>query len=91
MPRFHFNIYDGVNLLDPTGTELPGWDEARSEAVRLAGDVLKDSAHRIALGEDWRMEVTDDTGLILFRLDFSVLEAPVVRRIWAKDQANKPK
>ena len=78
MPRFHFNVYDGVNQIDREGTELENYDEARIEAMRLAGKILQSTAHRLVLGEDWRMELTDDTELILFRLDFTVMEAPVL-------------
>ena len=75
VPRFHFNVYDGVNEIDREGTELPDRGEARIEAMRLSGEILKNTAHRLALGEDWRMEVTDEKGLILFRLDFTVMES----------------
>ena len=88
MPRFHFNVYDGVINLDQNGIELAGWIEARVEAIRRAGVILADDAKRIAVGEDWRLEVTDDTGLILFRLDFSVMESSAIKRIWAEE--NEP-
>lgn len=78
MPRYHFNVYDGVSEPDLTGTELADWQVARLEAIRLAGQILKDEAHRIALGEDWRIEVTDSTGLILFQMTFLVVEAPAM-------------
>jgi len=80
MPRFHFHVHDGCSTLDPEGTELPDPQAARLEAIRIAGDILKHDAHRIALGEDWRIEVTDDTGLILFQMTFLVVESPVMRR-----------
>jgi hypothetical protein len=80
MPRFHFNVYDGVNLLDREGTELPNWQAARLEAIQRAGEFLKDEADRVALGEDWRIEVTDHTGLVLFHMSFLVIESPVMRR-----------
>ena len=78
MPRYFFNIYDGVDELDLTGTELEDWTEARLEAVRFAGVIIRDDAKRLALGEDWRLEVTDDVGLVLFRLDFSILSSAAV-------------
>ena len=74
MPRFHFNVYDGVSALDPTGTELTDWPTARLEAVRLAGALMADDAQQIAVGEDWRLEVTDEAGLVLFRLDVTAQE-----------------
>ncbi|MFB0492337.1 hypothetical protein ABIE45_004923 [Methylobacterium sp. OAE515] len=80
MPRFHFHVHDGYSALDIEGTELADWQAARLEAIRLAGDILKHDAHRIALGEDWRIEVTDGAGLILFQMTFLVIESPALRR-----------
>lgn len=79
MPRFFFNVYDGVSSLDDTGSELADRQEARIEAVRLAGEILKDDAQRIALGEDWRIEVVDERGLVLFRFDFVSVATPLHR------------
>lgn len=78
MPRFHFNVYDGQSLPDREGTDLPDSTTARLRAIEHAGEILQDDASRIGLGEDWRMEVTDERGVILFRLDFVVMEAPVL-------------
>ena len=78
MPRYHYNIYDGRSTLDAVGTELPDLTAARREAIRTAGRILDDEAQREALGADWCMEVTDAQGLLLFRLDFHVTEAPAV-------------
>jgi hypothetical protein len=79
MPRFHFHVHDGISALDTEGTELPDWQAARLEAIRLAGDILKHDADRIALGEDWRIEVTDHAGLILFQMTFLVVESSTMR------------
>lgn len=79
MPRYHFNVYDGVNLLDKTGIELPDATFARREAIRYAGSLLEESAAQDSLTNEWRMEVTDETGLILFRLDFFVTPSPAMR------------
>ena len=76
MPEFHFNVFDGITSIDQDGTELPDLHTARHEALILAGAMIEDSAKRLALGEEWRLEVTDDAGLMLFRLDFTIIEAP---------------
>ncbi|MGH1571021.1 DUF6894 family protein [Methylobacterium sp. P31] len=78
MPRYFFNIYDGVSLPDDAGTELTDWREARVEAVGLAGEIFQNYAQRIALGEDWHIEVTDERQLVLFRFDFISHEAAVL-------------
>lgn len=72
MPRFHFSVYDGASSLDPEGMRLPDQAAARLEAVRRAGRILKADAQRVLSGDEWRMEVSDDSGVILFRLDFFV-------------------
>lgn len=71
MPRFHLNAYDGVALPDSTGRDLADLDEARAEAVRLAGELMRDGATDRRLGDNWRIEVADDTGRSLFWLDLS--------------------
>ena len=80
MPRYHFHIHDGRAVRDEDGIELADAQVARRDAIRLAGQVLDDEAFRLPLGEDWMMEVTDETGLVLFRLDFHVTDAPAVRK-----------
>jgi hypothetical protein len=71
MPRFYFHIFDGRDHRDDEGTELSDFQDARVEAIRYASEILRDDAHRIAFREDWHMDVTDEVGLILLRLDFS--------------------
>lgn len=78
MPRFHFNVYDGIEILDKLGVELPSITYARREAIRYAGGLLEDGARKDSLGSEWRMEITDESGLVLFRLDFLVTDAPVL-------------
>ena len=81
MPRYHFNVYDGVVLLDKKGVELPDTMFARREAIRYAGVLLEEGARLESLGQEWRMEVTDGTELILFRLDFFVTPSPAIESL----------
>ena len=80
VPRYHFNVYDGVSSLDSDGTELPDWRAARIAAIRFAGEILRDDADRIDLGQDWWIEVTDHTGLVLLRMALHVAEAATLPR-----------
>lgn len=81
MARYFFNIHDGYDFFDDQGVELNNWDEARQYAIRLAGNVIVDSALTTKLGENWSMDVTDLAGLILFRLDFHISGSPAVTAI----------
>ncbi|CAO4181274.1 DUF6894 family protein [Methylorubrum extorquens] len=76
MPRYHYNVYDGVELLDRRGVELPDLTYARREAIRYAGALLEDGAQKDNLSNEWRMEVVNENGLLLFRLDFLVTDSP---------------
>lgn len=78
MPLFHFNVCDGFDLPDVDGTELPDLRTARREAVRLAGRLLPEEADKFWDGQEWKLEVTDHAGLILFRLDFTATTAPAL-------------
>ncbi len=76
MPRYHFNVHNGEELIDRVGTELPNIVFARREAIRFAGKLLDEGAGDILPGNEWRMDVTDVSGLILFQLDFNVSQSP---------------
>lgn len=78
MPRFHFNVYDGISSLDKVGTEFATWEVARLEAIQAAGEILKDTPERFAMDKDWRMEMTDETSLVLLRLDVQVVVSPTL-------------
>lgn len=80
MPRFHFNVHDGVGVPDDEGTELPNLEAARHEAVKLAGLLLQENAAEFWNGEQWDMDVTDERGLILFTLTFLATNAPSTTR-----------
>ena len=76
MPRFHFNILGSTPDPDLEGTEFPDIEAAKREARRYAGTRLSDSALMADPNDDWRIEVTDPTGLILFRIDVTVTDSP---------------
>jgi hypothetical protein len=80
MPRYFFHIRDGSDIADLEGTELPDLSSARVAAVELAGSMLREHAEKFWNGEDWRVEVADKSGLILFSLHFSAVEAPAIGR-----------
>ena len=75
MPVYHFNVRDGANIPDPDGTHLPDLRSARVEAVKLAGRLLMDEPESFWEGSNWHVEVTDHSGVILFRLDFMATDA----------------
>ena len=62
MPRYFFNIQDGHDFPDDTGTVCADATEARTQAVIASGALLKDLGARFWQDADWRMHVTDEQG-----------------------------
>jgi hypothetical protein len=61
VPRFFFNVHDGLDRPDEEGTELRDREAVRPEALRAAGEMLRDIAETFN-GDEWRMEVKDEAG-----------------------------
>lgn len=80
MPRFFFKVVDGAERDDPDGAELPDINAAKSEAVKLSGALLRDFGSKFWDHEEWRVEVRDENGLMLFMLQFIATEAPALRK-----------
>jgi hypothetical protein len=74
--RYFFNQIDGEFKPDDEGLELASLDDARFEAVRYAGEVLRDRPSVVWQGEDFRIEVTDAKRLLLFTLVVVGMDAP---------------
>lgn len=51
----------------------------RIEVATFVGDLLKEHAQKIWADEDWRVDVTDEHGLILYVMHLSAVQAPAVR------------
>ena len=71
MPRYHFNVYDGRFIPDEVGTELPDIVAARSAAVIATGEAIRDLGGKFWDNSDWRMDVADKQGKVLFTLRLS--------------------
>lgn len=74
MPRFFFHVIDGHSDMDRDGTELASIYVAQTEAIRLTGEILRDMGGRFWDGTEWRLEVADERGQVLFVLHFSAEE-----------------
>ncbi len=44
------------------------------------GEILQSDAKDIAESDDWHIDVTDENGLVMMRLDFSILLSPMIDR-----------
>jgi hypothetical protein len=73
MPRYFFHVHDRRDLPDEDGADLPDLQAVRAEAIRAAGEMLRDLAGAFT-GEEWRMDVTDEEGRPVLVLRFSATE-----------------
>lgn len=78
MPRYFFHRTDGTRDVDHEGTELPDLHRARIEAVLFAAGTLKDDPDELWQGGELRIEVSDETSMILFTVIMLAIDSPVV-------------
>lgn len=71
MPRFFFHVDE--ERRDTVGVDFPDRETARGEAIRAAGEILRDIDGAFA-GQEWRMTVIDENGAVVLELRFSVTE-----------------
>ncbi len=74
--RYFFNIAGSVVDPDDEGIDLSGLSEARIEAVRFAGEYLRERPQVMWLGDEFRVEVTNHEQLILFTFIAIGVDAP---------------
>jgi hypothetical protein len=80
MPLFRFIIQDGSNVPQPEPTELQSVDEAKSHAVLLAGQMLKDIDGKFWRDSHWTIRVTDMNDLTFATIDIDGSSAPAGRQ-----------
>ena len=68
MPRYFFNTANGFRVRDTVGIELAGHEAARVQAIKLSGELLHDDPSYLSKGHDFRVEVTDRAGVLLFTI-----------------------
>ena len=68
MPIFHLELRSTSHVASTLEIERDDLDAVRVEVAQFVGELLKDHADQIWRDEDWQVEATDQTGLILFTM-----------------------
>ena len=72
MPRYFFNITQGeLARTADEGMDLPGDEAAWEEATTACGEMIKELDGKLKASPEWRMEVTRESGELVYRLRFS--------------------
>jgi hypothetical protein len=79
MPRFFFHHTDGGFDPDNEGTDFPDLMAARTAAVRYAGELVQERPHEVWSGNTFRIEVSDQDGMLLCTIVILGLDAPAAR------------
>ena len=79
--RYFFNQLNGQVKVDDQGLEFASIRDARIEAVRYAGEVIKDHPTLVWTGGDFRIEVTDENALLLFTVVVVGVDAPAAKNL----------
>jgi len=80
VPRYFFDTANGSRFHDTDGVEMADRREARIYAVRFAGECIADDPELLETVTDFRVEVRDSDGLMLFTVTTFVTESPAARR-----------
>ena len=68
MARYFFHTQTDTRFTDPIGTELATPLEARSQAIRTVGEIMRDTAGQFWGSRPWEVTVTNSQGLILWEI-----------------------
>ena len=66
MPIYFFDSQDGGRHKDLEGVDLPNLDTAKLEAVKMAGEMLRDYPNQLWRSHGWRVTVRDQEHQTLF-------------------------
>ena len=76
MPRYYFDLTGDVDRPDPAGTELHDLARAKHDAFLRGAALLSAQDPERPFDEDWRLDVTNEHGFVLFRLDVTTDTVP---------------
>ncbi len=79
MARYFFHTEDGHTTRDHEGTQLPDNAAAKQKAVEVLTEMVRERSEELWRDKVFRLMITDGSGLILFALDLSAVEAPAAQ------------
>ena len=71
MAKYHIELRAADRVWETLDVDMPNLEELRIEMARFVGELLRDHAKEIWADRDWRVDVTDESGLILYVMDLS--------------------
>jgi hypothetical protein len=75
MATYHIALRTESHVREALEVERDDLTALRVELARFVGELLRDHANQIWEDEDWRMDVTDADGLILYVMQISATDS----------------
>ena len=66
MANYHIKLRTAGKVWETVPVESDDLTALRTELAAFVGELLKDHAQQVWSDEDWRVDVTDENGLILY-------------------------
>lgn len=85
MARYNIELRTESHVSEALVVDSANLTQLRIEVAMFVGDLLKEHAQQIWVDEDWRVDVTDEHGLILYVMHVSAIQAPAVATPSASD------
>ena len=87
MPQYRINLRTESHISDTLVVEQPDETALRTEVAKFVGETLRDHAQQIWADEDWRVDVADERGLILFVLQVTAYDTAASRSLRSQPSA----
>jgi len=72
--RYFFTILDGRLIVDTEGEYCASWGDMRKQAIRTAGECLRDMEAKYPSDLEWQLVVTNESSETVLRLHFAMTE-----------------
>lgn len=74
MPKYHIELRTTDQVWETLKVERDDIAALRIEMARFVGELLKDHAKKVWADKDWRVDVTDDCGRILYVMNITTTD-----------------
>jgi hypothetical protein len=79
MPVYNINVRTASHIADTHPVDKANLTEVRVEMARFVGELLKDHADLIWKDQEWQVDVSDASGLILYVLRLTASDTAATR------------
>jgi hypothetical protein len=80
MPYYNINLRTSSHIADMTEVKRESVEDLRIEVARFVSELLRDHATALWVDQDWQVDVTDETGMILYVVHLSAYASPLASK-----------